>query len=304
MTTRTDENATALEAARRYLDVAKAAHESSLLAVVRTTACWSGPRMLDSAHAELRKWKQLRADAMQFYAKVERIQDGLHAKTSEPKSGMGKAYKKRNLSQSNCAEDDGGRRRRVKSGTNTNAQTERRSPEAGSLSVGGQEHEPTAEDAQLYLNKIKAVFADRPRVYANFIKVTSDFTSKTIDTAEVIRRVKDLFFGHNDLILGMNIFLPERFKIELIDLKEDECQVDPSQSSFPLSSFPGLQAFPKGVNVPYFNHIPGSYPYFTGVLSYSGWNGQVLEPQLQHGAMPHRPMAEPHKTHLDSHEKL
>lgn len=36
-----------------------------------------------------------------------------------------------------------------------------------------------------------------------------------IDTAGVIARVKDLFRGHRDLILGFNTFLPKGYEITL-----------------------------------------------------------------------------------------
>ncbi|CAA7408525.1 unnamed protein product [Spirodela intermedia] len=42
-----------------------------------------------------------------------------------------------------------------------------------------------------------------------------DFKAQRIDTAGVIQRVKDLFRGHRDLILGFNTFLPEGYEITL-----------------------------------------------------------------------------------------
>lgn len=36
-----------------------------------------------------------------------------------------------------------------------------------------------------------------------------------VDTAGVIQRVKDLFKGHRDLILGFNTFLPKGYEITL-----------------------------------------------------------------------------------------
>lgn len=42
-----------------------------------------------------------------------------------------------------------------------------------------------------------------------------------IDTAGVIERVKDLFKGHRDLILGFNTFLPKGYEITL-PLEDDQ----------------------------------------------------------------------------------
>lgn len=42
-----------------------------------------------------------------------------------------------------------------------------------------------------------------------------------IDTAGVIERVKDLFKGHRELILGFNTFLPKGYEITL-PLDEDQ----------------------------------------------------------------------------------
>lgn len=42
------------------------------------------------------------------------------------------------------------------------------------------------------------------------------------DLPDVVARVKVLFKGHNNLILGFNIFLPEGFKIALDDDEEEE----------------------------------------------------------------------------------
>jgi hypothetical protein len=43
-----------------------------------------------------------------------------------------------------------------------------------------------------------------------------------IDTEGVIRRVKTLFRGHRELILGFNQFLPPGYKIEMADIERFE----------------------------------------------------------------------------------
>lgn len=50
----------------------------------------------------------------------------------------------------------------------------------------------------------------RPRqVYDSFLEIMKQFKANSIDTAGVIEKVKDLFRGHPELILGFNTFLPK-----------------------------------------------------------------------------------------------
>lgn len=50
----------------------------------------------------------------------------------------------------------------------------------------------------------------------DFCKIIFIFLHR-IDTAGVITRVKDLFKGHSNLILGFNTFLPKGYEITLTD---------------------------------------------------------------------------------------
>ena len=58
-------------------------------------------------------------------------------------------------------------------------------------------------------------FGDQPHIYNNFLDIMKNFKAQTIDTPGVIKRVSELFRGHDNLILGFNLFLPPGFKIEL-----------------------------------------------------------------------------------------
>ncbi|KAK4409899.1 Paired amphipathic helix protein Sin3-like 2 [Sesamum angolense] len=53
-----------------------------------------------------------------------------------------------------------------------------------------------------------------------FLDVMKDFKAQRIDTAGVIARVKELFKGHPNLILGFNTFLPKGYEITLTDEEE------------------------------------------------------------------------------------
>ncbi|KAL6507331.1 hypothetical protein OROGR_023526 [Orobanche gracilis] len=81
-------------------------------------------------------------------------------------------------------------------------------------------HKLTTNDALTYLKEVKDMFQDQRKKYDHFLDVMKDFKAQRIDTAGVICRVKELFKGHPNLILGFNTFLPKGYEITLND--EDE----------------------------------------------------------------------------------
>ncbi|KAL3640139.1 hypothetical protein CASFOL_015107 [Castilleja foliolosa] len=78
----------------------------------------------------------------------------------------------------------------------------------------------TTSDALTYLKEVKDMFQDQRDKYDQFLDVMKDFKAQRVDTAGVIGRVKELFNGHPNLILGFNTFLPKGYEITLTD--EDE----------------------------------------------------------------------------------
>ncbi|KAK2408186.1 paired amphipathic helix protein Sin3 [Trifolium repens] len=70
-------------------------------------------------------------------------------------------------------------------------------------------------DALSYLKAVREMFQDDKEKYDEFLEVMKDFKAQRIDTAGVIVRVKELFKGHKDLILGFNTFLPKGYAITL-----------------------------------------------------------------------------------------
>ncbi|CAM0958907.1 unnamed protein product [Alopecurus aequalis] len=84
----------------------------------------------------------------------------------------------------------------------------------------------TTNDALSYLKAVKDKFHDNRAKYDEFLEVMRDFKSARIDTAGVIIRVKTLFNGYPELILGFNAFLPKGFAIKLQDLDTDKKPVD------------------------------------------------------------------------------
>ncbi|TKY58570.1 Paired amphipathic helix protein Sin3 4 [Spatholobus suberectus] len=80
-------------------------------------------------------------------------------------------------------------------------------------SGGGQKL--TTKDALAYLKVVKDIFQDESEKYDDFLEVMKDFKAQRIDTIGVIARVKELFKGHRDLILGFNTFLPKGYEMKL-----------------------------------------------------------------------------------------
>ncbi|XP_031480166.1 paired amphipathic helix protein Sin3-like 4 isoform X2 [Nymphaea colorata] len=80
-------------------------------------------------------------------------------------------------------------------------------------SGGGQKL--TTGDALAYLKAVREMFHDKKEKYDEFLEVMKEFKAQRIDTTGVIMRVKELFKGHKDLILGFNTFLPKGYEITL-----------------------------------------------------------------------------------------
>ncbi|KAF5443219.1 hypothetical protein F2P56_035794 [Juglans regia] len=85
---------------------------------------------------------------------------------------------------------------------------------------GGTTQKLTTNDALAYLKAVKDIFQDKREKYDDFLEVMKDFKAQRIDTTGVIARVKELFKGYRDLILGFNTFLPKGYEITLPN--EDE----------------------------------------------------------------------------------
>ena len=96
-----------------------------------------------------------------------------------------------------------------------------------------------------YLERVKNRFAAQPMVYNQFLDIMKDFKTQSsvpvsrsvsvtcficvdrIDTEGVIRRVKQLFKGNKQLILGFNQVCQAIYQSELIKRRSVECQFLP-----------------------------------------------------------------------------
>jgi len=71
------------------------------------------------------------------------------------------------------------------------------------------------EDALKYMDRVRREFGDQSHMYNGFLEIMKDLKAQKVDTIGVITRVRRLFHGHIDLILGFNTFLPDGYKMEL-----------------------------------------------------------------------------------------
>ena len=78
------------------------------------------------------------------------------------------------------------------------------------------------EDALAYLEHVKMTFASEPKVYNDFLDIMKNFKKRTLDTAGLIRRVSQLFRGHDELVLQFNTFLPKGQTITESDLRDPD----------------------------------------------------------------------------------
>ncbi|KAG9134469.1 hypothetical protein Leryth_019931 [Lithospermum erythrorhizon] len=105
------------------------------------------------------------------------------------------------------------------------------SPGQSQIMGGSNMRKLTTTDALTYLKSVKDIFQDRKDKYDEFIEVMKDFKAQRIDTPGVIQRVKQLFVGHRQLILGFNTFLPKGYQITLapdegLPLTKKQVQID------------------------------------------------------------------------------
>lgn len=78
----------------------------------------------------------------------------------------------------------------------------------------------TPNVALSFLSEVKKRFEDEKGKYEDFVEIMKGFMARRIDIANVIARVKELFNGDRELILGFNAFLPKEYVITVP--REDE----------------------------------------------------------------------------------
>ncbi|XP_050383640.1 paired amphipathic helix protein Sin3-like 4 isoform X2 [Argentina anserina] len=84
----------------------------------------------------------------------------------------------------------------------------------------------TSEDAVAYLIAVRKAFSEKRDVYERFLEIMKDFKTHRLCRVDVTAKVKELFEGRNDLIMGFNAFLPEGTEITV---DEDEPPKKPAE---------------------------------------------------------------------------
>ena len=73
-----------------------------------------------------------------------------------------------------------------------------------------------------YLKELKERLRDKRHTYDEFLDIMKEFKANRLDTEGVIKRVKQIFRGHTDLILGFNQFLPKGHEITVADIERGD----------------------------------------------------------------------------------
>ncbi|KDD75246.1 hypothetical protein H632_c788p1, partial [Helicosporidium sp. ATCC 50920] len=89
------------------------------------------------------------------------------------------------------------------------------------------------ETALSYLREVKTRFTGNRKVYESFLEIMKQFKAQHIDTSGVIEKVKELFAGHPELILGFNTFLPKGYEIRMEDVHPQRFAPRPTPAAPP-----------------------------------------------------------------------
>jgi histone deacetylase complex regulatory component SIN3 len=81
------------------------------------------------------------------------------------------------------------------------------------------------DEAMSLVTAVKVAFQNKREKYDEFLKLLVDYNAKRIDIRVVKEGVMELFKEHQDLLLGLNTFLPAGHEISL-PLDSDEQQGD------------------------------------------------------------------------------
>jgi paired amphipathic helix protein Sin3a len=101
---------------------------------------------------------------------------------------------------------------------------------ASGIDVSRFSEEKKEEAAVRFVNFIKKKYETKPLVFNEFLELLKSYKEKSIDTPGVIEKVRNLFKGCNNLILGFNNFLPEGDE-NMIKLTPQELSMTPISSS-------------------------------------------------------------------------
>ncbi|GAU51959.1 hypothetical protein TSUD_417450 [Trifolium subterraneum] len=113
------------------------------------------------------------------------------------------------------------------------------------------------DQANMYLTEIKDAFKDDMGKFNEFLMSMRDFTTKRIDMVGLKSRVKELFKGHNQLLVKFNAFLPNEAEVE------DEDEV--SSRRQPVVNSEYAMKYVLNVKIK-FRHNPQIYKSFVDIM--------------------------------------
>ncbi|CAJ1939989.1 unnamed protein product [Sphenostylis stenocarpa] len=73
----------------------------------------------------------------------------------------------------------------------------------------------TKDDVIAFANAVKYTLGDEKEKYVHFLDIMNDYGNQRIDVVIAMERMKELFKGHGDLLLGFNALLPKECEITL-----------------------------------------------------------------------------------------
>eukprot|EP00108_Taenia_solium_P012029 TsM_001224800 transcript=TsM_001224800 gene=TsM_001224800 len=189
---------------------------------------------------------------------------------------------------------------------------------------------PKVADALSYLDQVKARFSNQNAIYNDFLDVMRQFKAQTIGTDVVIRRVRELFDGHQDLIIGFNTFIPQGYRLESPAATSRPMNISlstvgqaysseispgklPSFSAFrhsdsasheaipPSSSTISYQPIPQTAENTFYASAVGQPPVLRSQLTTSDSQQQPLSHNYQHISAPNsQPITESHMAYPSS----
>ncbi|GAU51252.1 hypothetical protein TSUD_412450 [Trifolium subterraneum] len=115
------------------------------------------------------------------------------------------------------------------------------------------------DQANMYLTEIKDAFKEDLGKFNEFLKSMRDFTTRRIDMVGLKSRVKELFKGHNQLLMKFNAFLPNEAEVE----DEDEDEV--SSQRQPIVNVEYAMKYVLNVKTK-FRHNPQIYKSFVDII--------------------------------------
>lgn len=106
-----------------------------------------------------------------------------------------------------------------------------------STSVRDIPNQPGAETIVEYLAKVRQAFKDDQKTYQEFVALMKEIKDphRRVNADKLASQVREMFKGHQELILGFNVFLPPSYTVEVPAAKEVDVEKPRARPSLSLS---------------------------------------------------------------------